>query len=162
VDFPASSPFATSIGGTSLALRGGNLLFETGWGNNLTRIADVASAGSPPVVPPNNSAALGLGFQFGAGGGPSLTFAKPSWQAALLLYGLSAGIRDVKAVGSANNVQGTVNGTPWTADQLAAPLFNTTTYYSAFYNSPFSTRWFVITFGTDTGLTTGPGWDNVT
>ena len=83
-------------------------------------------------------------------------------QAAPLLYGLSAGIRAVKAVGSANNVQGTVNGTPWTADQLAAPLFNTTTYYSAFYNSPFSTRWFVITFGTDTGLTTGPGWDNVT
>ncbi len=227
VDFPASSPFATSIGGTSLALQGGTVLFETGWGNNLTRIAERVSAGSPPVVPPNNSAALGLGFQFGAGGGPSLTFAKPSWQAGLpgnmrqtpdismladpftgveiietvdgeltvgviggtslscplfsgvmalaaqkaghglgqaapLLYGLSAGIRDVKAVGSANNVQGTVNGTPWTADQLAAPLFNTTTYYSAFYNSPFSTRWFVITFGTDTGLTTGPGWDNVT
>jgi hypothetical protein len=30
------------------------------------------------------------------------------------------------------------------------------------YNSPFSTRWFVLTFGTDTSLTTAPGWDNVT
>lgn len=29
------------------------------------------------------------------------------------------------------------------------------------YNSPFSTRWFVITFGTDSSLTTGPGWDDV-
>ena len=227
VDFPGSSPFATSIGGTSLALSGGNVLFETGWGTNLTRIAEPAAAGSPPVVPPNNSQALGLGFQFGAGGGPSLTYAKPSWQSGLpgstrqtpdigmladpftgveiietvdgeltvgviggtslscplfsglmalaaqkaghglgqaapLLYGLGAGIRDVKAVGSASNVHGTVNATPWSADQLAAPLFNTTTYYSALYNSPFSTRWFVITFGTDTGLTTGPGWDNVT
>ena len=227
VDFPGSSPFATSIGGTSLSLSGGKVQFETGWGTNLTRIANPVSAGSPPVVPPNNSPALGLGFQFGAGGGPSLTFAKPSWQSALpgamrqtpdigmladpftgveiietvdgeltvgviggtslscpmfsglmalaaqkaghglgqaapLLYALSSGIRDVKAVGSASNVHGTVNGTPWTADQLAAPLYNTTTYYSALYNSPFSTRWFVITFGTDTGLVTGPGWDNVT
>jgi subtilase family serine protease len=227
VDFPGSSPFATSIGGTSLALSNGKVMFETGWGTNLTRIADVASKGSAPVVPPNNDPALGLGFQFGAGGGPSLTFAKPAWQAALpgttrqtpdigmladpftgveiietvdgeltvgviggtslacpvfsgimalaaqraghgigqvapLLYGLGSVIRDVPAVGSATNVSGSINGTVWTADQLAAPLFSTKTYYSALYQSPFSTRWFVITFGTDTGLVTGPGWDNVT
>jgi hypothetical protein len=79
-----------------------------------------------------------------------------------LLYGLGSGIRDVPAVGSATNVSGSINGTAWTADQLAAPLFSTKTYYSALYQSPFSTRWFVITFGTDTGLVTGPGWDNVT
>jgi len=35
-------------------------------------------------------------------------------------------------------------------------------FYSALYNSPFSTRWFVLTFGTDTSLTTSEGWDNVT
>ncbi|HZQ91779.1 MAG TPA: hypothetical protein VFA60_08320 [Terriglobales bacterium] len=45
---------------------------------------------------------------------------------------------------------------------LAAPLGSTTDSFSAIYNSPFSTRWFVITFGTDTSLATGPGWDNVT
>ena len=45
---------------------------------------------------------------------------------------------------------------------LAAPLDGVTDYYSALYNSPFSTRWFVITFGTDTSLKTGTGWDNVT
>jgi hypothetical protein len=33
-------------------------------------------------------------------------------------------------------------------------------YFSALYSSPFSTCWFVITFGTDTGLTTGPGWND--
>jgi hypothetical protein len=33
---------------------------------------------------------------------------------------------------------------------------------SALYNSPFSTSWFVLGFGLDSSLTTGPGWDNVT
>jgi subtilase family serine protease len=79
VGFPGSSPFATSIGGTSLALNPDNTIsFQTGWGNNITRIVDTIALGSPPVVPP-----LHLGFQFGAGGGTSLTFAKPSFQSSL-------------------------------------------------------------------------------
>jgi subtilase family serine protease len=224
VGFPASSPFATGIGGTSLALDTGNAIaFQTGWGNNLTRIADVKSAGTPPVIPP-----LSLGFNGGAGGGDSLTFAKPDFQgglpgnvrkvpdialladpftgaefietvngqlsvgvvggtslatpmfsgvmaiaaqkaghglgqAAALVYNLPAGaVSDVVAFGSPNNVTGLVNGQPFSANALAAPLGNTTTYFSALYNSPFSTRWFVLTFGTDSSLTTGVGWDNVT
>ena len=245
VDFPASSPFATGIGGTSLALNNNNSRkFETGWGTNLTRIADISPSGgtvpddNPPVVPPLNDPALGLGFQFGAGGGESLTFAQPAFQngfvpagnrmvpdigwladpftgveiiitdpvlgpsvtvlggtslscpmfsglmaiaaqkaghglgqAAPLVYGLPAGaVTDIVPVGSANNVTGAIDGNPVSADDLAKTgvfngpptLFNTTTYYSALYNSPFSTRWFVITFGTDTSLTTNVGWDNVT
>ena len=79
VDFPGSSPFATSIGGTSLVLNPDNTInFQTGWGNNLTRIVDTIALGSPPVVPP-----LQLGFQGGAGGGTSLTFAKPAFQSSL-------------------------------------------------------------------------------
>lgn len=233
VDFPASSPFATGIGGTSLALNPDNsIMFQTGWGNNLTRIAKRVSQGSTPVIPPLNDPRLGLGFQFGAGGGSSLTFAKPAFQsslpgsarlvpdismladpftgvefietvggvpsvgvvggtslatplfsavmaiaaqkaghglgqAAALVYSLPAGaVNDIVPVGSANNVTGTnttAGGTTnLTADQLAQPLENTTTYFSALYNSPFSTRWFVITFGTDSSLTTAVGWDNVT
>ncbi len=168
--------------------------------------------GSPPVDPP-----LHLGFQSGAGGGASLTFARPSFQsglsvpgttrlvpdismladpftgaefiqtvdgvtgvgviggtslaapmfsgimaiaaqkagnglgqAASLVYSLPAGaVYDVLAYTSPGNVTGVINGTPYTAGQLAAPLVNTTSFYSALYNSPFSTRWFVITFGTD-------------
>jgi subtilase family serine protease len=225
VGFPGSSPFATSIGGTSLALDSNNgIAFQTGWGTNLTRIAGAASQGSnPPIVPP-----LSLGFQFGAGGGTSLTFAKPGFQsgipgsmrmvpdislladpytgveiiqtvngnlsvgviggtslacpmfsaimgiaaqkaghglgqAAQLVYNLPAGaVTDVLPVSSPNNVTGVINGsTIETADNLAAPLNGTTSYYSAFYNGT-STRWYVITFGTDTSLTTTPGWDNVT
>jgi len=226
VDFPASSPFATGIGGTSLALNPDNsIAFQTGWGNNLTRIAETNALNNSPVVPP-----LSLGFQFGGGGGTSLTFDRPSFQsglsvpgtkrlvpdisifgdpftgaeiietingqlsvgviggtslstpvfsavmaiaaqkaghgfgqAASLVYGLPAGaVTDIVAASSPGNVTGVINGSPVSADALAAPLGNTTNYYSALYNSPFSTRWFVITFGTDTSLTTGPGWDNVT
>jgi len=229
VGFPASSPFATGIGGTSLALDSDNMImFQTGWGTNETRIANRVSQGSTPVIPP-----LNLGFVFGAGGGASLLFARPSFQsglnvpgttrlvpdismvadpftgvefietvggvpsvgvvggtslatpmfsgvmaiaaqkagrplgqAAQLVYSLPAGaVTDVIAFGS-NNVTGTITTasgtTNITADQLAAPLGNTTTYFSAMYNSPFSTRWFVLTFGTDSSLVVGPGWDNVT
>ena len=226
VGFPASSPFATGVGGTSLALNPDNsIAFQTGWGNNLTRIAETKALNNAPVNPP-----LHLGFQGGAGGGPSLTFARPSFQAGLsvpgntrlvpdiamladpftgvefietvdgqlsvgvvggtslatplfsgimaiaaqtaghglgqaasLVYTLPAGaVKDIIAVSSPGDVTGMINATPYSAAQLAAPLGNTTSFYSAIYNSPFSTRWFVITFGTDSSLTTGPGWDNVT
>jgi subtilase family serine protease len=235
VQYPASSPNATGIGGTSLALNNDNTRkFETGWGTNLTRIADISPSGgkvpddNPPVVPPLNDPALGLGFQGGAGGGVSLTFAKPAFQsglpgnkrlvpdislladpftgveiiqtvdgelsvgviggtslacpmfsgvmaiaaqkaghglgqAAALVYDLPAGaVLDITPVGSPTNPTGVIDGEPFSADDLAQPLENTTTYYSALYNSPFSTRWFVITFGTDSSLTVEPGWDNVT
>ncbi len=238
VGFPGSSPFATSIGGTSLFMNASRqVLFETGWGTNLARIANRASQGSTPVDPPSHDPALGLGFQFGAGGGTSLTFAKPDFQSSLpgtkrqvpdvgmladpytgvefiqtivnpdgttafgvgvvggtslatplfsglmaiaaqkaghglgqaaqLLYGLGApAIKDITPVGPATNVSGTIvdpaGTTFYSANSLAAPLFGTTSYVSAFYNSPFSTRWFVITFGTDTSLQTAAGWDDVT
>lgn len=239
VQFPASSPFATAIGGTSLALNPDNTMgFQTGWGTNLTKIAAPVSSGSPPVVPPLKVLGSGfspnffLGFQFGSTGGASGVFPRPafqsnlsvpgntrlvpdiSWladpftgveiintdpasgqlsvtviggtslacpmfsalmavasekaghglgQAAQLVYSLPAGaITDVTAVSSPNDVTGAIDGRPVSADALASPLGNTTSYFSALYNSPFSTSWFVITFGTDTSLTTGPGWDNVT
>ena len=231
VSAPASSPFATGVGGTSLFLSlDKSIKLQTGWGNNLTRIANKIAEGSTPVVPP-----LSLGFNGGSGGGVSGFFAKPSYQASLpgdfrllpdiayvadpftgveivifdpslgqqvveviggtslacpmfsalwavanqavgeplgqaapLLYGLpSDAITDVSDETSANNVTGVIRNPPnpkiiETADDLAAPLENTVNYVSALYNSPFSTRWFVITFGTDSSLTTGVGWDNVT
>jgi len=224
VDFPAGSPFATAVGGTSLALNSDNTMaLQTGWGNNLTRIAEANGA---PTIPP-----LSLGFQFGAGGGESRVFARPAFQtghgigagggrlvpdvamladpytgveiiqtidgqpsvgviggtslaaplfsgimaiaaqkaghglgqAAALVYGLPDGaINDVVPFAGPDNVSGTINGGPISADALAAPLGNTTQYLSALYNSPYSGRWYTITFGTDSSLTTAPGWDNVT
>jgi subtilase family serine protease len=95
---------------------------------------------------------------------------QPLGQAAASLYDLPAdAITDVTDVvpASANNVTGTITvpGKPpvmETADELAAPLGNTTGYVSALFQSSTSTRWDVFTFGTDSSLTTGPGWDNVT
>ncbi len=48
------------------------------------------------------------------------------------------------------------------ACELAAPLNNQPHFLSALYNSPFSTRWFVIDFGVDRTLQAGPGWDTAT
>jgi subtilase family serine protease len=226
VGYPASSPNATGVGGTSLFLNPDNTMaFQTGWGSNVTRLTNPDGT---PVVPPLNTPPLG--FQYGAGGGASLTFARPSFQSGLsvpggtrlepdigfladpftgvevietvngqlsvgvfggtsvacpmfsgimaiaaqkaghglgqaapLLYNLPAGaVADVTAVSSPNNVTGLIDGKPITANQLAAPLGNTSSYFSALYNSPSSGRWDVVTFGTDSSLTTGPGWDDVT
>ena len=88
-------------------------------------------------------------------------------QAAPYLYNLPNGaITDVVAPSSPTNVsgevtdsQGTLQYGPW---DLAAPTQGALSYYSALYNSPFSTRWFVLMFGTDSTLQAAPGWDPAT
>lgn len=73
--FPADSPFATGIGGTSLALNpDDSIKWQTTWGTDLTKIA---TASGTPLVPPAHN---GFGFQYGSGGGFSLNYAKPTWQ----------------------------------------------------------------------------------
>jgi subtilase family serine protease len=70
--FPASSPWATAVGGTSTGLNGSNqVVVQTGWesaGNVLT--GGAWKRLNPPLVG-------------GAGGGPSHFFDKPTWQASL-------------------------------------------------------------------------------
>jgi hypothetical protein len=73
----------TGIGGTSLALNSDNTIaFQTGWGTNLTEIADTVALGSFPVVPPLKVLGSGynpgffLGFQYGAGGGCKRCFSQ--------------------------------------------------------------------------------------
>ncbi len=90
-------------------------------------------------------------------------------QAAPRLYRLpasSGAITDVVNVSSPSNVTGTLTdagGTnPMRASELAAPLNNQPAFISALYNSPFSTRWFILMFGVDSTLQTGPGWDQAT
>ncbi len=90
-------------------------------------------------------------------------------QAAPRLYRLPPwAITDVTGQTSAswNNVTGTIQdsgGTnPINSWELAAPLQNLQSFTSALYQSPYSTRWFVITFGLDSTLPTGFGWDPAT
>ncbi len=236
VSYPASSVYATGVGGTSLALKADKTMaFQTGWGNNETRIALAtdASGYNPPVVPP-----LELGFIYGAGGGVSRVYAKPAFQRGLhgkfrLVPDISyladpyTGVEIICNTGSCSgsgsslavyviggtslacpmfsgmwaianqrsghplglaaaavynlpfdavtdvvppffslfNVFGfitTSTGTTFESpNQLASPLGSHTPYYSALYNGT-STRWYVLTFGTDSSLYTDFGWDNVT
>lgn len=231
VSYPASSPWATGIGGVSLALKDDHsIAFQTGWGTNITELADTAALGTLPLVPPVN-----LGFQFGAGGGTSAVFKKPPYQyslrggkrmepdiswladpytgveiiysvddtgenfgvdviggtslscpmfsglwaianqranrklglAAYRVYGLHGNaITDVTPVSSLTNVFGVIQSGKKTLfespSDLAAPLDGNRLFYSALYNSPYSTRWFALTFGTDSSLVVTPGWDDVT
>jgi subtilase family serine protease len=125
VSMPASSPYATSVGGTSLFLNGDKTIkLQTGWGNNETRIASFAP--NPPIVPP-----LNLGFVFGAGGGNSAYFKKPAFQKGLKGRGrhtpdisyLADPFTGVEIIytdpASGNQFVGTIGGT-----SLACPMFS--------------------------------------
>jgi subtilase family serine protease len=84
---PADSPWATGVGGISLALNSSNVIqWQAGWGNNQTVLAEEGEIFVPP---------LAAGFTGGSGGGPSncatqdsngdciAGFPKPSFQKAL-------------------------------------------------------------------------------
>jgi subtilase family serine protease len=70
VDWPASSPFVTAVGGTSLGVAKDNTrAVETGWGTFTASLHSNGSWGTPS-------------WQYGAGGGVSRIFAEPSYQSA--------------------------------------------------------------------------------
>ena len=87
VSAPANSPYATGVGGVSLALKANNsIAWQAGWGNNETLLAEEGLVFAPPAF---------FGFIGGAGGGPSNCvyadakgnctggFLKPSYQKGL-------------------------------------------------------------------------------
>ena len=235
VNMPSSSPYATAIGGTSLFIDYNKSTVQTGWGNNLTRIASYSTGCGQPTCDPVLIDPEFLGFAGGAGGGTSAYWAKPSFQkklagtfrmvpdiayladpytgaefvdteggqqfisvvggtslatpmfsgvwaiatqaaghwlgqAAPSLYTLPAGtITDVLAVNGPDNVSGMTDSPPlppqvFTAAELASPLQNSidqVDFMSLMYQGVTS-RWYALSFGTDSSLNAGPGWDNVT
>ena len=69
-DFPASSPYVTSVGGTSLEVAAnGSYITETGWGSATDQIKNGALVAPLPGT-----------FRGGAGGGVSDKFAQPAYQ----------------------------------------------------------------------------------
>ncbi len=69
-DWPASSPFVTAVGGTTLAVGASNdYLFETGWGTFTSSWTGTTWSPAPPGS-----------WLYGAGGGVSRIFAEPSYQ----------------------------------------------------------------------------------
>jgi len=73
VSFPANSPYGTAVGGVSMALNSqGGISWQTGWGTNQNNLSFLGTV-------EDNPSAAGY-FAFGAGGGPSSFFAKPTYQ----------------------------------------------------------------------------------
>ncbi|MFD9127209.1 protease pro-enzyme activation domain-containing protein [Kitasatospora sp. NPDC059571] len=99
-DMPASLPWATAVGGTSLALRqDGGYRFETGWGT----LKSVLSADGTSWVD------LPGAFNGGAGGGTSARFPQPPYQRGVVpaaLAGANGGrnrvVPDIAAVADPN------------------------------------------------------------
>jgi subtilase family serine protease len=73
--YPATSQYATAVGGTSIGiLNVDKTTSEVGWGNNATFLS---FGWNWPITEEN------LGFQGGSGGGESGYIAKPSWESSL-------------------------------------------------------------------------------
>jgi subtilase family serine protease len=81
--YPASDPYATAVGGTSTAIgASGSLLWQTGWGTQKYSLSSDGTTWNP------------LGFIYGAGGGASLLFGQPNYQAGITPAG-ARGVPDV-------------------------------------------------------------------
>lgn len=88
-DFPASSPWVTSVGGTSLGIaKNGSIAWETGWGDQLDKVVKNTAGNLAYDSPlPGNI------FAGGAGGGVSAVFPAPDYQRGIVPQALSNGFR---------------------------------------------------------------------
>jgi len=69
-DFPASSPWVTAVGGTSLGIgANGSAVVQTGWETGKSTLADGVYTPAAPGA-----------FLYGSGGGTSTLFAEPAYQ----------------------------------------------------------------------------------
>jgi len=87
-DWPASSPWVTAVGGTSLGVDQANTrVLETGWGTS------TYSCNTTTLV------CTRTGWLYGAGGGVSRLFAEPQYQVDARLSLSGRGVPDVAALG---------------------------------------------------------------
>jgi subtilase family serine protease len=105
-DYPASSPWSTAVGGTSLAVNAnGSMAFQTGWSTSKSIFctANYAALGGctkPEIgtyLPPSPG-----GYDYGSGGGTSYNYAEPAYQKADVPAGLAD--RNSAITGEANRV----------------------------------------------------------
>ncbi len=164
-DWPASSPWVTAVGGTSLGIgKSGTRVLETGWGTsnyncNTTTLVCART-----------------GWNYGAGGGVSVVFNEPAYQISAGLTLTGRGVPDVAALADPQTgyligqTQTFPNGVFY--DNPAA-FYDVVSVKSAvarrnFVNSVDSSAGTVDrlrTFDDYSGSPTqhtAPGWDNVT
>jgi subtilase family serine protease len=83
VDYPASDPYVTGVGGTSAAIAAdGSMTFQTGWGTQKYALSE------------DGKTWVDQGFLYGAGGGYSGLFNKPFYQQGVT-PGAARGVPDV-------------------------------------------------------------------
>ena len=71
-DYPVSDPYATGVGGTTTAINSaGSIAWQTGWGTMKYSLSSDGSAWDP------------VGFLYGSGGGYSMLFGQPGYQAGI-------------------------------------------------------------------------------
>ncbi|MGO9221377.1 MAG: protease pro-enzyme activation domain-containing protein [Streptosporangiaceae bacterium] len=93
VDYPTSSPYVTSVGGTSLAISKTNSYeWETSWGTILDPLIHTKNGGkkwqyTPPGKYPD-------GYDGSSGGGVSTEYAQPSYQAGVVPNSLATKLPD--------------------------------------------------------------------
>jgi len=81
VGFPSTDPWATGVGGTSIAIgRRGDVVGDYAWGDNATQI-DAAGTGYTSAPPG--------AFLEGSGGGVSTLFSEPSYQSSVVPHSLA-------------------------------------------------------------------------
>jgi subtilase family serine protease len=95
VDWPTSSPWVTSVGGTSLAIGPfDNYEFETSWGTLLDPLASSGTSWqyTPPGLYPDY-------YDGSSGGGVSTYFPQPSYQAGVVPLSLATAVPEGTATG---------------------------------------------------------------
>jgi subtilase family serine protease len=92
VDYPPSDPWVTAVGGTSLAIGAqGNYEFETSWGTVLDPLAGNGKSWQYPLP-----GKYPLGYDGSGGGGTSVVYPQPSYQAGVVPASLSRRLPDGK------------------------------------------------------------------
>jgi subtilase family serine protease len=95
VDYPASSPWVTAVGGTSLAIgKSDDYRFETSWG---TVNDPLASDGTWTYQPPGTPGQLQASYGGSGGGGVSTAYAQPWYQKGIVPPSLATAVPEGSA-----------------------------------------------------------------
>lgn len=91
-DYPASSPYATAVGGTTLQVgRNGQRLGEYGWSTARSFLCNSTyqAAGGCTAAQNNTWLPIDLALDGGSGGGTSQVYPQPAWQSGVVPANLS-------------------------------------------------------------------------
>ncbi len=93
VDYPTSSPWVTSVGGTSLAIGpSNNWEWEIPWGTLLNPLSSDGTSWSLPFPPTYGTSSTNWIYDGSGGGGVSTTYPQPSYQAGVVPYSLATDV----------------------------------------------------------------------